>query len=140
MLPTILQAAENFCIHQIRLPHTTIQMSDKKRTLIAYLDLETKNGIKYRAYLGCDNVLIQHITEIFLGEETSEEETLVDMLLETTNMIIGSAKVLAEESDANSFIISTPHFLKEDYFTMPYDGIQAVQVANGEMVIAIKAL
>ena len=140
MLPTILQAAENFCIHQIRLPHTTSVMSDKKRTLIAYLDIETKSGIKHRAYLGCDNVLIQHIAEIFLGEENSDEETLMDMLLETTNMIIGSAKVIAEVSDMHSFTISTPHFLKEDYFTMPYDGIHAVQVANGEMVIAIKAL
>lgn len=140
MLPTILQAAENFCIHQIRLPHTITKMSDKKRTLIAYLDIETKNGMKHRAYLGCDNVLIQHIAEIFLGEDSSDEETLMDMLLETTNMIIGSAKVLAEGSDVNAFTISTPHFLKEDYFTMPYDGIHTFQVANGEMVIAIKAL
>lgn len=140
MLPTILQAAENFCIHQIRLPHTTVEMDNKKRTLIAYLDIETKSGIKHRAYLGCDNVLIQHIAEIFLGEDNSDEETLMDMLLETTNMIIGSAKVLAEGSDVNSFTISTPHFLKENYFTMPYDGIQTFQIANGEMVIAIKAL
>lgn len=140
MLPTILQAAENFCIHQIRLPHTTAKMSDKKRTLIAYLDIETNSGIKHRAYLGCDSVLIQHITEIFLGEENSDEETLMDMLLETTNMIIGSAKVLAEASDANSFTISTPHFIKEDYFTMPYDAMHTVQIANGEMLLAIKAL
>lgn len=140
MLPTILQAAENFCIHQIRLPHTTTQISDKKRTLIAYLDIETKSGIKHRAYLGCDSVLIQHIAEIFLGEENSDEETLMDMLLETTNMIIGSAKVLSEASDANSFTISTPHFIKEDYFTMPYDAMHTVQIANGEMLLAIKAL
>ncbi|MCL4432451.1 MAG: chemotaxis protein CheX [Epsilonproteobacteria bacterium] len=140
MLPTILQAAENFCIHQIRLPHTTAKMSDKKRTLIAYLDIETNSGIKHRAYLGCDSVLIQHIAEIFLGEENSDEETLMDMLLETTNMIIGSAKVLAEASDANSFTISTPHFIKEDYFTMPYDAMHTVQIANGEMLLAIKAL
>lgn len=140
MLPTILQAAENFCIHQIGLPHTTTGLSDKKRTLIAYLDIETKSGSKHRAYLGCDNVLIQYIAEIFLGEENSDEETLTDMLLETTNMIIGSAKVIAESSDINPFTISTPHFLIEDYFTMPYDGIHTVQVANGEMMIAIKAL
>lgn len=140
MLPIILQAAENFCIHQIRLPHTTVERNDKKRTLIAYLDIETKNGMKHRAYLGCDNVLIQHIAEIFLGEDSSDEETLMDMLLETTNMIIGSAKVLAEGSEAHSFTISTPHFLKEDYFTMPHDAIQTFNVANGEMVIAIKAL
>lgn len=140
MLPTILQAAENFCIHQIALPHTTDLDSEKKRTLIAYLDIETTSGEKHRAYFGCDSVLIQHIAELFLGEENSDEETLTDMLLETTNMIIGSAKVIAEESDVHPFSISTPHFLKEDYFSMPCDGTHTIQIAHGEMMIAIKAL
>lgn len=140
MLSTILQAAENFCIHQIALPHTTDCDNEKKRTLIAYLDVETKDGNKHRAYLACDKVLIQYVTEIFLGEEKSDEETLTDMLLETTNMIIGSAKVIAEESNITMFSISTPHFLKEDFFTMACDGTHTIQIANGEMMIAIKAL
>jgi hypothetical protein len=140
MLPTILQAAENFCIHQIILPYTTDCDSEKKRTLIAYLDIETQNGDKHRTYLACDKVLIQYVTEIFLGEEDSDEETLKDMLLETTNMIIGSAKVIAEAANSNMFSISTPHFLSEDYFTMPCDGTHTIQIANGEMMIAIKAL
>ncbi|MDP1785601.1 MAG: chemotaxis protein CheX [Sulfuricurvum sp.] len=140
MLPTILQAAENFFNHQIRLPYTTEMIVPKKRTLIAYLDIETRSGDLHRVYLGCDNVLIQHITEIFLGEEDSDEETLIDMLLETTNMIVGSAKVLAEESDHNPFTISTPHFFKHDQFTMPTDGVHTIHVANGEIGIALKAL
>ncbi|MDQ1298349.1 MAG: hypothetical protein QG558_888 [Campylobacterota bacterium] len=140
MLPTILKAAENFCIHQIALPHTTDLDSKKKRTLIAYLDIETQDGDKHRAYLACEKTFIQYVAEIFLGEENSDEETLTDMLLETTNMIIGSAKVLAEESNINAFSISTPHFLREDYFTMPCDGTHTIQIAHGEMMIAIKAL
>lgn len=140
MLPTILQAAENFCIHQIALPHTTDSDSEKKRTLIAYLDIETANGEKHRTYIGCDSVLIQHIAEIFLGEDSSDKETLTDMLLETTNMIIGSAKVIAEESDNHPFSISIPQFFKEDYFTMPLDGAHTIEIANGQMTIAIKAL
>lgn len=140
MLPAILQAAENFCIHQIILPYSRISNNEKKRTLIAYLDIETPDGDKHRAYLACDKILIQYIAEIFLGEENSDEETLTDMLLETTNMIIGSAKVISEESHDHPFSISTPHFFKEDYFTMPCDGTHTIQVANGEMMIAIKAL
>ncbi|MFA6188262.1 MAG: chemotaxis protein CheX [Sulfuricurvum sp.] len=140
MLETILLAAENFCIHQICLPHTKGGFNDKKRTLIAYLDIETPEGNKHRTYFGCDDVLIQYIAEIFLGEENSDKETLTDMLLETANMIIGSAKVIAEESNINPFTISTPNFLIEDCFTMPYDASHAIQVANGEMMIAIKAL
>ncbi len=140
MLPIILKAAENFCMHQIGLPHTTVDSNEKKRTLIAYLDIKTKDGEKHRAYLGCDKLLIQHIAEIYLGEESSDEETLMDMLLETTNMIIGSAKVISEASDIDAFTISTPHFLKEDSFSMPYDAIHTIKIANGEMMIAIKAI
>lgn len=140
MLSFIIKAAENFCIHQIRSPHEIVPLLPKKRTLIAYLDIETTSSEKHRVYFGCDSVLIQHIAEIFLGEENSDKETLTDMLLETTNMIIGSAKVIAEESDLHPFTISTPHFLTEDYFAMPCDGIHFIQVANGKMMIAIKAL
>ena len=140
MLDTILQAAENFCIHQITLPYTTDGATEKKRILIAYLDIETPSGDVHRTYVGCDKVLIQYVAEIFLGEENSDEETLKDMLLETTNMIIGSAKVIAEVSNINMFSISTPHFFKEDYFTMPCDGTHTIQIAKGEMMIAIKVL
>lgn len=140
MLPTILLAAENFCIHQLCLPHTTDALSDKKRTLIAYLDIETPVGDKHRAYLACDSVLLQYIAEVFLGEDLSDEETLRDMLLETANMIIGSAKVIAEESNQHPFTIATPHFFKHDHFTMPTDGLHTIQIANGEMTIALKAL
>lgn len=140
MLSTILQAAENFCAHQIRLPHTIESTLPKKRTLIAYLDIETHDGDRHRAYVGCDSVLIQHISEIFLGEEESDEETLTDMLLETTNMIIGSAKVIALESAHPEFTITTPHFFQHDQFTMPADGYHTIYIADGEMGIALKAL
>jgi len=140
MLSFIIKAAENFCIHQIRLPHRLEPHLPKKRTLIAYLDIEESNGVKHRAYIGCDDVLLQCITEIFLGEEISNQETLLDMLLETTNMIVGSAKVLCEESSSNLFTISTPHFHSNDHFTLDTGGYHTFHVADGEMLIALKAL
>jgi hypothetical protein len=140
MLSFILKAAENFCIHQIRLPHHVKPLFPKKRTLIAYLDVENSHGDKHRAYIGCDETLLQCITEIFLGEETSDMETLQDMLLETTNMIIGSAKVLCEEASLTPFIISTPHFHANDHFTMDAEGYHTFYIADGEMGIALKAL
>jgi hypothetical protein len=140
MLSFIIKAAENFCIHQIRSPHEIVPLLPKKRTLIAYLDIEDSDGVQHRAYIGCDDILLQYITEIFLGEEISDQETLRDMLLETTNMIVGSAKVLCEESSNNPFTISTPHFHTNDYFTIDTEEHHTFNVANGEMLIAIKAL
>ena len=62
MLSFILKAAENFFIHQIRLPYRIEPLYSQKRTLIAYLDLEDCNGDKHRAYIGCDIILLQCIT------------------------------------------------------------------------------
>jgi hypothetical protein len=140
MLSLILKAAENFCIHQIRSAHDTKECTPKKRTLIAYLDIEAHGGEKYRTYIGCDEILLQCITEIFLGEEISDMETLRDMLLETTNMIVGSAKVLAAESSLHPFTISTPHYFTDDASTTVFDACKTLSVSGGEMLIAFKEL
>ncbi|MGZ5208381.1 MAG: chemotaxis protein CheX, partial [Sulfuricurvum sp.] len=130
----------NFYVHQIKLPYSIKLPLPKKRTLLAYLDIESKNGEKHRVYIGCDDILIQCIAEIFLGEELSDTETLKDMLLEITNMIVGSAKVLAQEQMKNSFTISTPHFFDHNQFTLTTDENYIFTVGEGEMIIAIKAL
>lgn len=138
MFPIIVEAAANFCLHQIRLPYALASEQPQKRTLFAYIDIEA-DGSAQRAYIGCDASLIQTIAEIFLGEEESDEETLRDMLLETTNMIVGSAKVLAQGYDA-AMTIATPFFVSEE---APLDGSEAVQcidVNGGEMTIALKRL
>ena len=96
MLKTIIQASENFCVHQIRESHELSDSAIKKRTLIAYIDIETQDGIRYRVYIASDKNFMQRVSKLFLEEDDSDEETLIDMTLETANIIIGSAKVIAE--------------------------------------------
>jgi hypothetical protein len=138
MFPIIVEAAANFCLHQIRLPYTLASRTPQKRTLIAYIDIET-NGSAHRAYIGCDPSLLQTITEIFLGEESSDTETLADMLLETANMIVGSAKVLAEAYQT-SMTIATPFIVSDETPMEQPDTIQCIEINNGEMMIALKRL
>ncbi len=137
MISTIIQAAENFCVHQIRLPHSTHDDTNKTTTLIAYIDIDTLRNEKYRVYLSADENFIQRVSLIFLEEEKSDEETLIDMLLETVNLIIGSAKVLAENSD-NPYTISTPNFEKNGEFDLEYDEIKTLQIENDRLSIAIR--
>lgn len=95
----------------------------------------------HRAYVGCDEHLIQTITNIFLGEESSDEETLVDMLLETTNMIVGNAKVLAGELHQTPMSISTPFIVPQDEITdLQMDEKQNIGVDGGEMMIGLQRL
>lgn len=140
MLNTILKASENFCIHQIRLDYTTNAEIPKKRTLIAYIDIDTQAGQKYRVYIAAQEAFIQRISKLFLEEDESDEETLIDMALETANLIVGSAKVIAEEENSNPYIIGTPHFVKLDVFDFEYDDAKVIKVENDEMIIAIKEL
>jgi len=140
MLKTIIQASENFCIHQIREPHELNDGEIKKRTLIAYIDIDTKDGSKYRVYIASDENFMQRVSKLFLEEDESDEETLIDMTLETTNLIIGSAKVIAEENNLNPYTINTPHFEKLDIFDFEYDQAKVIRVQNDELMIAIKEL
>ena len=140
MLKTIIEASQNFCIHQIRVPHEIHENISQMRTLIAYIDIETRDKKSHRVYLCASPGFAQRISTLYLEEDESDEETLIDMMLETANQIVGSAKVLAEESNENPFVICTPHFEKIDEFDFDYDQAKVVKIENDEMIIAIKEL
>jgi len=138
MLQSIEQAAENFCVHQIQSECTFKDGITNKRTLIASIDINTQDGTKYSVYLASDEKFLQRVCQLFLEEEASDEETLHDMLLETTNLIVGSAKVIAEDKEDNPFTIETPFFLKKGYFDLPYDAAKTLQLNDEELTVAVK--
>ena len=141
MFATIIKASENFCIHQIRAEHQVHDNLSDLRTLIAYIDIEMQNDNKtHRVYVCPSNGFAQRISTLFLEEDQSDEETLVDMTLEIANLIVGSAKVVAEELGENPFVIKTPHFEKIDKFDFNYDEIKVIQVQKDEIIIAVKEL
>lgn len=140
MLNIIIEASKNFCIHQIRAPHEIVDDLTQMRTLIAYIDIETLNGKKHRIYIGATPSFAQRISTLLLEEDESDENTLIDMTLETTNLIVGSAKVLAEQISEYAYTMSTPHFEKIDDFDFAYDQAKVLRVENDEMIIAIKEL
>lgn len=141
MFATIIEATQNFCIHQIRVEHELHDNLSDMRTIIAYIDIEMLSDKKiHRVYLGATQGFAQRVSTLFLEEEESDEETLIDMMLETANLIVGSAKVIAEEADINPFVIKTPHFEKIDFFDFKYDEFKVIKVQEDEMIIAIKEL
>lgn len=140
MLESILLATQNFCVHQIREDHSVDNEITKKRTIVAYIDIDVIDGSKHRVYVAAEPSFIQRVSKLLLEEDESDEETLIDMALETTNLIVGSAKVIAEEEAKNPYTINTPHFEKIDLFDYPYDDAKRVRVANDELIIAIKEL
>jgi hypothetical protein len=133
-------AAKNFSLHQLESTCHKIDTIPKVRTFIAYIDVTKKNGGINRVYLACDEALMQQIAELFLGETVSDEATLIDFALETANMIIGSAKVVAEEENIDVFSIATPIFEKFDHFNVSSDVHSVLSINDHTAIIAIKEL
>jgi chemotaxis protein CheY-P-specific phosphatase CheC len=139
MFNIIIEAAKNFCKHQIRVDYSLHDELNQVRTLIACIDIDAHSGEKYRVYISADEAFIQRVSTLFLEEDESDEETLQDMLLETTNLIVGSAKVLAEGNNT-PYNIKTPNFEKIGVFDFAYDDIKTLQVQDDRLSIAIKEL
>lgn len=140
MLNIIIEASQNFCIHQIREPHEVICNVYNMRTVIAYVDITMNSGKKHRVFIGATPNFAQRVTTLLLEEDNSDEETLVDMVLELTNLIIGSAKVLAQNRPEYSYTMATPCFEKIDAFDIEYNEAKTIKVGNDEMIIAIKEI
>jgi len=140
MIHYIETATQNFSYHQLESSFEKIDTMPEVRTFIAYIDVNMASGESKRVYLACDEALLQQIAELFLGEAINDEETLRDFALETANMVIGSAKVIAEDENVEPFTISTPIFEKFDYFDFPIDEISVTSINNHTAIIAIKEL
>ncbi len=140
MFESVIEAAKNFCIHQL---DATPELKNKKLdindgAIVAYIDTQDKND-KYRIYLIGTKKFVQMVAKVFLEEETSDTETLLDMAMECTNMIVGNAKVLAQDKDLN-FNISTPHIEKIENFCEDVDYTKTIVCNNNELFICMKKI
>lgn len=140
MLNVLLRALENFCIHQMRVQCQIVDDATQMRTVIASIEIELLNGKKLRVYIGATPDFAQRVATLLLEEDESDEQTLIDMMLETLNLVAGSAKVLAEDISALAFTISTPNFEKVDVFDIAYDEAKILKIQNDAVILAIKEI
>lgn len=142
MISIIIEAAENFLHNQIELTtkksnslNTDLQM----RTVIASIDVKMDDGDIKTVYLGFNEALIKEIVSVYLMEDDADDATMQDMALESTNMIVGSAKVLAEEADKEHFMITTPKFKAiEGFDNCTCSEISVLSTPKDSLVIGIK--
>ena len=140
MLNTIGMAAENFCTHQMGIPNVKKGKTPDTQMFITYIDININNQKNYRVYIMPNKDFIQNVAEIFLEEEQSDTETLQDMALETANLIVGSAKVIAQKNKHN-VTIQTPHFEKIGTFDAFYDERETFFInTQKSLTLAIKEL
>jgi hypothetical protein len=139
MISIIIEAAENFLQNQIDLKTSKADALTKLRTVIASIDVKMDNGDIKTVYLGFNEALIKEIVSVYLMEDDADEATMRDMALESANMIVGSAKVLAENAEKEHFMITTPEFVAiEDFETCNCSDLSIIHTAKEALVIAIK--
>ncbi len=139
MINYITTASKQFFQHQIGTTCAIDEIVPQESAYVAYIDITNLANAVYRVYIAMDEPILAHITELFLGEDTPDEQTLQEMLLETTNMVVGSAKVLAEESES-AFNIKTPFIETSALSMVSYDNKQTLKIDNSAMIIALKEL
>ena len=143
MISIIIEAAENFLLNQIELTSkksNSLSSQSQMRTLIASMDVEMDNGDTKTVYLGFNETLVKEIISVYLMQKNPDAETMQDMVLESTNMIVGSAKVLAEEADTDNFSITTPKFKDiEEFIDCNCNETSVLSTPKDSLVIGIKA-
>jgi hypothetical protein len=139
MVSIIIQAAENFLRDQIQLVPEEADALSQLRTVIASIDIKMDDGEVKTVYLGFNEMLLKEIVSVYLFEDEADEQTMIDMALESTNMIVGSAKVLAEQAEKEHFMITTPQFKAiEEFQDCNCSEISVLNTAKEGLVIGIK--
>jgi len=139
MVSIIIQAAENFLRDQIQLVPEETDALSQLRTVIAFIDIKMDNAEIKTVYLGFNETLLKEIVSVYLFEDEADEQTMIDMALESTNMIVGSAKVLAEQAEKEHFMITTPEFKAiEEFQNCQCSEFSVLNTAKEGLVIGIK--
>ena len=139
MISIIIEAAENFLQNQIDLKTNKTDTLSKLRTVIASIDVKMDDGEVKTVYLGFNEALIKEIVSVYLMEDDADDSTMQDMALESANMIVGSAKVLAENAEKEHFMITTPTFVAiEEFGVCTCSELSVIETAKEALVIGIK--
>jgi hypothetical protein len=131
MIDVLSQATHNFVQHQLRLTSTEITPANSGEFFHANITL-TRDGENKPADFYYTNDFIQLVSEALLGEPSEDSEAIEDLIGETTNLIAGSAKTIAE----NSFDIGLPTYIGK-VSQIPGNGTYRAFSIDNKMMLGI---
>lgn len=108
MIDIFIKAVHNFNDHQ--LGATSTHDTSFETTLLHYSTIELDfQGSKQTMQLWYSDDYVLRISNAMLFEPDPDEATIIDLVKETTNQIVGSAKIIASEEDVD-FNIELPEY------------------------------
>jgi len=138
MLDLITQAAKNFLNNDLELKTQTYKDSVDN----GYISLISTTAItdKYEVYIVSSLDFLKLVSNVMLFDDNPDDATMEDLNKELNNIIVGSAKVLAEQQEREIFDISTPKSFGNKTFDMEYDSFSSLSEDDKAMTIAIKKI
>jgi chemotaxis protein CheY-P-specific phosphatase CheC len=109
MFDRIVEASNNYFQQMFEQIPVSIEQFESRDFFVSKIDAKSSENEK-EIYIFLDQSLINELYNFMLGEDPSCEEEAQDFSCEVANLIVGSAKVLAQD-DKESFSISTPVFV-----------------------------
>ena len=109
MMDTLIKASHNYIYHQLRLESTSDTVFSPNTYHHSTIDMIGLNGTKVASFWYSNDFIIS-ISIAMLDDDQPDEATIIDLVNETTNQIVGSAKIVAAQSDSEDFDIGLPNY------------------------------
>ncbi len=133
MIKTLSKATHNFVEHQLREEATEKPCDNCPKMYTAKIDLI--HGQTTPLYFYIHEPFLKKTALALLGDDTLDKESIEDLSKEIANLIAGSAKILAAESEAEAFDIGIPSF--EGQNKPQNSGTQRAFYINNELMLSI---
>ncbi len=136
-----ISATENFFLHTLQM-QAKVEARDSAEEIYTTLITLCSEDVEYHFFLCMHESMLQKMAAELLFEDNPDQDTMIDLLNESANLIIGNAKVLWEESEPKIELkLTTPQYQGyfEKNFSKEFDQRIFLKAEDEAVMIGIKA-
>ena len=132
-------AVENFFLHTLEIACQTLSQEAFENIYTTQIKI-TNLEREYDFFLCMREPLLQILSQKLLLEDNPCQDTLIDLLNESANLIVGHAKVLWEEAEGAELSLTTPEYQGyfEKSFSKEFDKKMFFEAGDEPIMIGIE--
>lgn len=135
----IEKAVENFFISTLEVGCQEANQESVEDIYTTKIQITNFNK-EYSFYLCMGEPILKKLASQLLFEEEPSQDTIIDLVNESANLIVGNAKVLWEEAEGAELTLTTPEYqgFFEKSFSKEFDKKIFFQADNQPIMIGIE--
>jgi len=132
-------AVENFFLHTLEIACQALSQEAVENIYTTQIKI-TNLDREYDFFLCMREPLLQILSQKLLLEDNPCQDTLIDLLNESANLIVGNAKVLWEEAEGAELSLATPEYQGyfEKSFSKEFDKKMFFKAGDEPIMIGIE--